>query len=84
MNSQNIAIKYEWEAVSGVSSYVFVIMDQRDPSKGMAVAFSSTVTSIRSNDDWISGLGGIDVGSHFGLGDMNSFSYVEGGAITGR
>lgn len=81
VHAQNIALKYEWEAVAGVASYVLVVMDQRNPDQGVAVAFPSTVTSARSDKDWVTALGGTDVSTLFGLasGGTNSFSYVEGG-----
>lgn len=80
-NSENIAVKYEWNVVSGVSTYVLVVMDERNPEYGVAVAFPATVTSARSDKNWVTALGGTDVSGKFGLvsGGTTSFAYAEGG-----
>ena len=60
--------KYSWDAVPGVSSYVVVIVDARNPGQGWAVAFPTTVTGAETREDWFAaGLKGFDVSQKFGF-----------------
>lgn len=75
-------VNYEWDAVPGVSSYIVVLMDARNPDNGVAVALPTTLTSISKirNTTYIESLGGKDVSSKFGLySDTGSLFWVPGG-----
>lgn len=84
-NIEDIAIKYSWDPMPGVTTYVLVIMDARKPWIGRAVAFPSSITTVRSDERWIIDIGGTDVSQKFGLGSDNpmgggsQITYVGGG-----
>lgn len=59
-------ITWSWGATTGVSSYVLVRMDARDPQNGAACAFKSTVTSFISGSGCVAS-GGKDVSAKFGF-----------------
>lgn len=80
----DIAANYTWEAVQGVTSYVLVIIDARQPENVKAVAFPSTVTSVTTGVQWTdASIGGKDVSTKFQNGGNGAtgptFNYVEGG-----
>lgn len=84
VNTEDIAIKYAWDPMPGITTYVLVVMDARKPWIGRAVAFPSSVTTVRSDERWIADIGGTDVSAKFGLGSDNptggsQITYVGGG-----
>lgn len=85
---------FQWDAVQGVQTYIVVVADARNPNAGRAYAFPSSVLSALSDKDWETDLGGKDVSTKFGFGNMggtggpnapkrnlnkNGFSFVGGG-----
>jgi hypothetical protein len=85
---------FRWNAVQGVQTYIVVVADARNPNSGRAYAFPSSVLSAVSTADWQADLGGRDVSTKFGFGNMGGpggpnaskrnlnmggFNFVEGG-----
>jgi hypothetical protein len=88
INSENIAIKYSWDPMPGVTTYVLMVMDARKPWIGRAIAFPSSITTVRSDEAWVADIGGTDVSQKFGFGSDNptggpgsgsQITYVGGG-----
>lgn len=69
---------FTWDAVSGTMSYVMMIVDSRDPGKGVAIAVSSSLTSLSTNEKNSAML---DVSCKFGFCNNggSDFRFVEGG-----
>lgn len=81
----NVAANYTWDAVQGVSSYVLVIIDGRNPENVQATAFPTTITDVTTGVNWTDpSIGGVDVSSKFrnsggGVAGGGALNYVEGG-----
>lgn len=73
-------LTYSWDAVSGVSSYVLVRIDGRDPRHGKACALPTTVTSFSTATGCVDS-GGVEVSDKFGFDDNSQTGpfLVEGG-----
>ena len=73
---------HSWNAVTGVSSYVLVRIDGRDPRHGFACALPTTVTSWATGSGCVA-IGGVDVSGKFGFDNNNQPAtgafLVEGG-----
>ncbi len=63
------ALKFEWTAVSDAASYVFIVMDAKDPSAGMAMVLPSDKSVLDFGDPNLKGDNGpgYDVSEDFGF-----------------
>lgn len=59
-------VTFSWGATTGVSSYVLLRIDGRDPQNGKACALPTTVTSFVSGSGCVTS-GGVDVSGKFGF-----------------
>ena len=73
-------VSYSWKAATGVSSYVLVRIDARDPRNGKACALPSSVTKFDTSLG-CAGLGGVNVTGKFGFDTQTPVPplHVEGG-----
>jgi hypothetical protein len=74
-STHQLTATYKWDAVAGVTSYVLVLVNARNPQEGLAVALPSTVTSAETDQQWLlsaggTNLGGIDVSLTFGFNNI--------------
>ncbi|MHB8844669.1 MAG: RHS repeat domain-containing protein [Nitrospirota bacterium] len=73
-DNTNLMAKFTWEAATGVQTYILIVTDERQPYNGFALAFPSTVTSFRTDQDPIVDLKGIDIGQKLGFDSFSGFS----------
>jgi hypothetical protein len=59
-------VTFSWGATTGVSSYVLIRMDARDPQNGKACALPSSVTSFDTASGCVA-LGGVNISGKFGF-----------------
>ncbi|MBI4746754.1 MAG: hypothetical protein HY786_09535, partial [Deltaproteobacteria bacterium] len=75
-------VTFSWDAVSGVTSYVLIRMDARDPRHGKACALPTSPTSFVTGSGCVAS-GGVDVSGKFGFDNNNQSKsgpfLVEGG-----
>lgn len=72
-------IKYSWGATPGVSSYVLVRIDAKDPQHGKACALPSSATSFDTTVGCV-GTNGVDVSGKFGFTSNPALAFhVDGG-----
>lgn len=72
------SIAASWNAATGVSSYVFIAVDGRNPEHGMACALPTSVTSFTG--DCVTN-GGVDVSGKFGFNNMAGGGTAGGGGF---
>ncbi len=78
-DNTNLWAKFSWEATQGVTTYIFVLSNERNPYNGFAIAFPSTVSAVSSDKDPISDLKGVDVSGKMGFDGYSEFTFQEGG-----
>lgn len=80
LNAPTDQVTWTWSADTKVQgSYIIMLIDQRDPSHGAAVAFPSSTTSFSPAVKNIPGL--VDVSSRFGFRSSDNM-FVQGGLYT--
>lgn len=78
-DNTNLKAKFSWESTSGVTTYIFVLSNERDPYNGVAVALPSTITAISTDTDPITDLKGVDLSQKMGFDGFSSFNFQDGG-----
>jgi hypothetical protein len=79
-NLETNPVTYSWGATTGVSSYVFIRMDARDPKNGRACALPTTKIEFSTTSGCVAN-GGVNVDGKFGFNTdpMRPPVHVEGG-----